>query len=291
MAKQLKLQNLSIVYFESRHAKTLGDLIRVQGGHAISAPAMKEVPLENNPEVFLAWEKLSNAVGTGGIGALREAPLLVLLTGVGTRYLINILETRYPKEKILDTLKKITIVPRGPKPIRVLNELGVPFAVTVPEPNTWNEILKTLDERQKDIPLKGREVFVQEYGVSNETFLEELKKRGALVTRVPVYRWALPDDLKPLENAIQNIMDGKIHVAMFTTAVQAEHLFRVGGAQCAPLRDALNRIVVASVGPDCSEAIRSFDVTVDIEPESPKMGPLVQTVANNARRILDAKRK
>ncbi len=276
------LQDLNIVTFESRLAGTICDLIKLQGGLPFSAPAMREVPLENNPEAFLFAEKLF----------AKEIDTLILLTGVGTRYLVKALETRYKREDILSALRKVVIVPRGPKPIRALKEMDVPFAVAVPEPNTWHEILRTLDENKEKIPLKDRVVALQEYGVSNQRLIEGLKERGAKLLIVPIYRWALPEDINPLKKAIQNIVEGKADIVMFTTAVQAEHLFRVAEELNLKerLRKALSEIVIASVGPDCSEAIRSFGLSVDIEPDSPKMGPLVMATADKAAKILEQKR-
>src|SRR3989338_2045971 len=162
MNAEQKLNNLNVVFFESRLAKTMDNLIRLQGGNPISAVSMKETTLENNPAAFSFFEKLLKG----------EADILILLTGVGTKALLAILETRYPREQVLSALKKITIAPRGPKPLRALNELGLPYGLTVAEPNTWNELLAALDGRQKDIPLNGRQVFVQEYGVSNPLLLD-----------------------------------------------------------------------------------------------------------------------
>ncbi len=280
MSQELKLSGLRVVYFESRLSKTLGDLLRLQGAEALAAPAMKEVPLENNAAAFSFAELLFQ----------KKIPTLILLTGVGTRYLVKVLETRYPREKIIEALKSISIVPRGPKPIRALGELGVPYAVAVPEPNTWQEILKTLDQNSS-IPVRGVTVAVQEYGERNELLMEGLKQRGAIVLTVPVYRWELPDDLGPLENAIERLIAGTVDAALFTTAVQAHHLFKVAEKRGASqkLKDALSRTVVASVGPDCSEAIHSYGVTIDIEPQSPKMGPLVQAVAEKAPSVLEKK--
>jgi len=298
----MKLDGLNVVLFEARHAKTLADLIAKQGGNAFSAPAMKEVPLENNVEAFRFAEKLFKG----------EIDIMILLTGVGTRYLVSVLETKYPREKILDVYKRIVLIPRGPKPIRVLNEWGIPFAFTVPEPNTWREILKTIDENPGAVgatgrsPLHGKTVAVQEYGVPNPELVEGLEKRGARVLRVPVYRWALPDDTGPIKEAIRRILDGKADVAMFTTAVQIQHVFQVAeqmgtgvgaipatktsaGRHESPLHKAFKKIVVASVGPDCTEALRSHGIEPDIEPESPKMGPLVLAMAEKAKNILHAK--
>ena len=277
----MKLSGLNVVYFESRHSKTLGDLLRHQGAEAVAAPALKEVPIEKNEAAFSLAESLFG----------KKIQTVILLTGVGTRYLVKILETRHPREKIIEALKAVAVVPRGPKSVRALAELGVPYAVMVPEPNTWQEILKTLDQNPQ-VPVRGALVAVQEYGERNESLTEGLHERGAKVLSVPVYRWELPDDLAPLKNAITRIVGGEISVVLFTTAVQADHLFKVANEMgiSEKLKATLRRLVVASVGPDCSEAIRSHGVEVDIEPESPKMGPLVQAVAERTRQILDQKK-
>ncbi len=278
-----KLENLNVAIFESRLAKTMTELVALQGGIPHSAPSMKEVPLENNPEAFGFAEKLFAG----------KIDVLILLTGVGTRTLVSVLATRTPKAKIVEALKKTTIIPRGPKPIKALNELGVPFALAVPEPNTWREILSALDQNRDKIAVKGRAVAVQEYGVTNPELLAGLEERGAKVLRVPVYRWALPDDTGPLEGTIRRIVDGKIDVAIFTTAVQIDHVFQVARrmGQESALKQAFKNIVVASVGPDTTESIRSHGLAVDIQPKSPKMGPLVTETAERARAILNAKRK
>ena len=276
-----KLENLNVVLFESRHAKTIGDLVTLHGGIPHSGPAMKDVPLEQNPDAFLFAERLLRG----------EIHAVILLTGVGTRILVEVLQTRYKKEEIVEALKKTRIVPRGPKPIRVLRELGIPYAVTVPEPNTWREILETLDANKEIVPVEGRVVALQEYGVPNPELIKGLKDRAANLLVVPVYRWALPDDTAPLKKAITAIVEGKMQVAVFTTAVQVRHVFKVAGEMGLQdrLKEALRRAVVASVGPDCSEAIRSFDLPVDIEPESSKMGPLVAAVAERAPAVLKQK--
>jgi uroporphyrinogen-III synthase len=282
MEKTLKLEGLNVICFEARHAKTLADLVAKQGGKPFSAPAMKEVPLEKNPEAFRFAEELFAG----------RIDVLLLLTGVGTRALATVLETKYPREKFLEAIRRVKIVPRGPKPVRVLNEWGIPFALTVPEPNTWKEILNTFDAHSKDVPLAGKRVAVQEYGVANPELLTGLRGRGADVFRVPVYRWALPDDLSPLKEAIRRILEGLVQVTVFTTAIQITHLLEVAETMGKKKETvaALNRTVVASVGPDCSEALRVNGVKPDIEPESPKMGPLIVAVAEKTKEILKAKR-
>ncbi|MGH7198074.1 MAG: uroporphyrinogen-III synthase [Candidatus Omnitrophota bacterium] len=278
----MKLEGLNIVFFESRLADTMGELIALHGGKPVSAPALKEVPLGENPEAFAYGEKLFK----------HEIEVMIFLTGVGTRALLQVLETKYKKEDVVEAWRKLPIVARGPKPIRVLNELKVPVTIAVPEPNTWRELLDALDKNKDKVPVKGRVVAVQEYGVPNEELYKGLKERGADALRVPVYRWALPDHLEPLQKAIRETVDGKLHVAVFTTAVQIAHVMRLAKEMGLEekLKKAFKKMAVASVGPDCTEALKSHGVAVDIQPHSPKMGPLVLEVAHSAKKVLDGKK-
>ena len=131
------------------------------------------------------------------------------------------------RQQFVDALRRVKIVARGPKPMAALAELGVPVTIAVPEPNTWRELLAALDARADSFPLKASRVAVQEYGTTNPELLEGLKERGASVTRVPVYEWALPADTGPLREGVQAIVNGRIDMAFFTTSVQVQHLLRI----------------------------------------------------------------
>lgn len=274
------LSGLNVITFETRHAKTMCDLISVQGGNAISAPSMQEVPVQNNAHVFEFGRKLLDG----------EWDILILLTGVGARTLVSVLETSFPREEILDALRRVTILPRGPKPIRVLKEWNVPYALTVPEPNTWRELILEMDKQ--GVEVKSKRVAVQEYGVSHPEFLEELQRRGAQLTRIPVYKWMLPDDVGPMQRAVQLVAAAQADILMFTTAVQIDHMMKVARQMnlASEFVAGTQNALVASVGPDCSEALRSQGLSVDVEPASPKMGPLVAETARQARALLERKR-
>jgi uroporphyrinogen-III synthase len=273
-------ENLRVVAFENRKSKEIATLIANQHGIPVIAPAMREIGLEENSAAFAFAEQLF----AGRIDAV------IFMTGVGARALLEALETRYPREKVVSALAAAVIVARGPKPIAVLRELKIPVAVIVPEPNTWREVLATLDRRPGGFAIEGKRVAVQEYGVVNEVFLAELRTRGAEVVRVPVYRWGLPDDLEPLRKALHEIVNREAHVILFTNAMQVESVLQVAAADGMEhnLRDALQRCVVCSVGPTCSEALAARNVRVDVEPEHPKMGALVYEAAQRAAVLLAA---
>jgi uroporphyrinogen-III synthase len=203
-----------------------------------------------------------------------------------------VVETLYPVEQFAAALRKITVVARGPKPVAALKELDVPVTVAVPEPNTWRDLLKALDERADSLPLKGRQVAVQEYGISNPELLAGLSDRGAHVTRVPVYEWGLPEDVAPLRAAVTAMARDEIDVVLFTTAMQVNHLLQVAGElnQEEAVRRALSRMLIASIGPVTSERLHEYGLTADIEPTHPKMGYLVSETAQRSAEILRQKR-
>jgi uroporphyrinogen-III synthase len=270
---------LLVVAFESRRASEIATLIRRHGGVPLVAPSMREVPLADQQEARAFAHELEG----GGID------VVLLLTGVGTRALADAVVPVLPRERFVAALAKTTLIARGPKPVAALRELGLVPALVVPEPNTWREMLRALDA---GAPVRGRRVAVQEYGVANPELLDGLAARGASVLRVPIYRWALPDDLAPLRDAIRRLGAGDVDVALFTSATQVEHLGRVaaGEGMADALRAGMARVVVGSVGPVCSEAVRRTGFAVDVEPTHPKMGPLVAETLRAAPAILAARR-
>jgi uroporphyrinogen-III synthase len=140
--------------------------------------------------------------------------------------------------------------------------------------------------------LHSLRVVVQEYGVSNTEFLSALRERGAMVKQVAVYRWELPEDTAPLRTAVSNLVARQIDVALFTTGVQAIHLFRLAEemGQQERLRSALKDVVIASIGPATSETLQNLGVAVDLETTRPKMGILVKEAAETAKALAGRKR-
>jgi uroporphyrinogen-III synthase len=273
---------LRVLSLESRRGAEMAKLISSYGGDAVIAPSMREIPLESNVEAAAFARELL----AGGFD------MVIFLTGVGARTLARVVETIYPLDQYLSALRKIAVVARGPKPVAILKEWNVPIAVTVPEPNTWRELLRALDANASAFPLKGRRVAVQEYGVSNSDLVAGLVERGAQVTSVPVYEWALPADTGPLRSAIAAIARNEMDVILFTTATQADHLLQVAAEMNEEdaLRRAFSRMLVASIGPTTSERLREFGISPDMEPSHPKMGYLVAEAAQRSEEILRRKR-
>ncbi len=271
----------TVVVFESRRADIMAKSVATYGGQAISAPSMQEIPLAKHPEAFAFAEKLF--AGT--------IDVLICMTGVGTRLLLEVLSTRHETSQVVEALGRLTVVARGPKPVRVLKEYGIPITISVPEPNTWQEIIQTIDLSDRGLSLEGKTVAIQEYGISNDELVRALKQRGAKVLQVPVYRWGLPDDTGPLSEAIRQIVDGRGQFALFTNAVQIRHVLRVAAEQGLeqPFREAFKRLVIASVGPMTTESLQECGFHADFEPSHPKMGALIAELAEHAANLIREK--
>lgn len=274
---------LRVLSFESRRGEEMAKLIANAGGVPTVVPSMREVPLEDNHEALDFMRELI----AGQIDAV------IFLTGVGAQVVLRVAESTNQRDTYLDALKKVPVVARGPKPVSVLRPLGVPIALTAPEPNTWRELVRALDANPFSVPLRGKYVAVQEYGATNGELLAALRERGAQVRRVPVYDWQLPKDVGPLRSAVQRVLQREVDVVFFTTSVQVRHLLKIAGemGMIEELRLALTSAFVASIGPVTSDELRQNGLPVDMEPSHPKMGFLVNEAAARSREVLRKKRE
>ena len=271
---------LRVLSFESRMGVEMARLIQRHNGHPLVVSALREIPipLQDNSAVFRFGVKL----------ILNQLDILILMTGVGTKALLEILQTRYPLAEIIDALKKTIIVTRGPKPLAILKTLGVEANITVPEPNTWHDVIATLDYYR---PVQGLKIAIQEYGVSKPDMIQDLQKRGADVFSVPVYRWALPEDTAPLHSAITEVVNGRIDAMVITNAAQVDHVMQLAeqDQKTELFRESCKKIVVASIGPTASEGLKHYDLPVDFEPSHPKMGVLVKELSERIHALRQAK--
>ncbi len=271
---------LRVAAFESRRAEEMTRLIQKLKGTPFVSPSMREVAVDENRPII----DFANRLITG------QVDVVILLTGVGTRQLVQRIEPHVDRQQFLDALSDIQTVARGQKTWTALKEFGIQPTLRVPEPNTWREILAAMD---KHLPVANLVVAIQEYGAPSVSLLAGLEARGATLESIPIYRWDLPEDIAPLQENIRRLATGQIDLALFTSAQQVVHLLRVATQMNleAPLRDALRTVVLASIGPTTSESLREHSLPVDFEPSHSKMGHLVLELSEKAEDLVQQKRK
>ena len=251
-------------------AGEMADLVRRYGGSVRSAAAVSEQPVdcaEVVQELLTRLERPARRV-------------FVFLTGVGATALFEEAERQGRLATLLDALKRATVACRGPKPTAALKRFGVSPAMSAADPYTSNELLDAMGS----LDLAGVEVTLVHYGERSEPLAAALRARGAALHELCVYEWRLPDDIVPLQDLIRAIGAREVDTVIFTSQVQWKHMVRVASEMGLEqsLRDALNAdVVVASVGPVCSAALREAGIEPRIEPTPPKMGPLVAALAEH----------
>jgi uroporphyrinogen-III synthase len=263
--------NRRVLALESRRAREIESLISTFGGRATVAPAVKELPLESDDPALAMCDGIVRG----------EFDAVVFLTGVGVRALVEAVDRAGRRDELVEALKRTRVVVRGPKPSAALRDLQVPVWANAPEPNTWRELLEAIDAKSAEWTLSGARVAVQEYGVPNPELLAALRERGAHVTAVPTYQWAMPDDLAPLREAAAAVAAGQIDVLVITSGIQLVHFVRVArdmGIEDAVTR-ALSTMLIASIGPSASAEIRRHGLEPSFEPTHPKMGLLIREAA------------
>ena len=264
----MSFHGLRVLSFESRRAAEMAELIRRQGGEPFLAPAVREAPVDDDAGLFRFAERLFAG----------EFDMFLFLTGVGVRQMSRALAARYGEAAFGDSLRRLTVVARGPKPTAALRELGVAPALVAPEPNTWREVVSAIQDRPE------RRIAIQEYGRPNPELVEALRARGAEVTPVRVYRYTLPHDLEPLREAARGLSEGRFQLALFTTAAQIGNLLHIArelGLEQEALRG-LRAAFIGSIGPTTTEALEEFGLRPAFEPSHPRMGILVREAAERA---------
>jgi uroporphyrinogen-III synthase len=268
---------LRVLSLESRRAKEIEALIRRADGDAFVAPSVQERAIEGDAEAIRFVERLEAG----------DFELVVCMTGAGLAFLRDSVTPHMPVERLGAALRRTIIVSRGPKPVPLLRELGVPVQIVVPEPNTWKEIVEAVASRPE------RRIAVQEYGRPNLEMNQALQQLGASVTPIAIYRWELPQDCGPLREAARRLAARKVDVVLFTSSIQLDHLFEIArdlGIEALVRATLQKDVAIASVGPVMSAALESQGFPVDIVPAHPKMAALVKAAAESAAAVLAVKR-
>lgn len=251
-------------------------LILRESGLPFVAPSVKERAVEDDGTAVRFIEQLEAGY----------FDMLICMTAVGLTVLRDVAAATASVDRLAAALRRATIVSRGPKPIGVLRALDVPVEIVIPEPNTWKEIVDAVAPRPE------RRIAVQEYGRPNNEMNAALERLGACVTPVVLYRWELPDDLQPLQEAARRIAAGECDVLLFTSSIQLDHLFEIAGNLGLEddVRRALSRIAIASIGPVMTSALETQGFPPDIIPRHPKMWALVKAAGEQAAAALASKR-
>lgn len=263
-------QDARIAVLEARMSSEMADLLRRNGGSAWSVPAVREVLLDASVPVSAFIDQLL-------AGAIQR---VVFFTGVGVKALLQEADKLGRRSELVDALRQVTVVCRGPKPGGVLRKEGIPIAASAQEPYTTNELIESL----VPFDVAGQKIGVVHYGERNEQLSHLLEARGAQIEELCLYEWLLPEDTTGLKTLVLELIAGRVDAVVFTSQIQVRHLFMMADElnQAQQLTAALNtQTRVASIGPTCTAVLENYGVTPHIVPEHPKMGYLIKALAED----------
>jgi len=272
---------IKAVCFESRYAESMASGIKQFGAEVLSVPTVQEIPLSENARLRAFGERLLSG----------EVEIMIFITGTGARLMIESLAEQHGLEAVIAAFNRIDVIARGRQSVSVLSEYAIAIATTVSEPSTWREIPEMFDASHVATRLEGRRVGLQEVGGENTLLVKELKRRGATVVSVPVYRLELPQDTTALDQAIDQMIARETDLVFFTNGTQIKHLCRYAAehGKEQPLKGALRELIIASIGPSTSRAVTDYGVAIDVQASSPQMDILIKETFEQCEGLKAAK--
>lgn len=271
-ADEHSLTGVTVAVLQARHGRELAALIAKHGGIPVHAPCMREAPAEDREAVHASVRRAAQ-------GPLDMA---IFLTGSGTAALFGAATEAGLYDALVSRLRPAVVVARGPKPLAVLHRHRVAVDRRTRDPHTTEQVVELVGSE-----IAGRTVLLQHYGSENQRLTTHLRSGGAEVVEIRPYEWGSPLDLGPVRDLLARLAAGEIDVTAFTSAAQVRALFRIAeddgpaGALAEWLQE---RTVVAAVGPVCAAALLDHGVTPAIQPDRPKMVPLVLAICEHASR-------
>ncbi|MFP5068599.1 uroporphyrinogen-III synthase [Pseudonocardia nantongensis] len=260
----------------ARRAEELATMLERRGASIQHGPALRIVALADDADLERRTRDL-----------VADPPdITIATTGIGYRGWIEAADGWGLGEGLLIALGRSELLARGPKARGAIRASGLVDAWS-PESESTAEVLEHLLERG----VEGRRIAVQLHGEALPDVVEALEMAGAQVVTVPVYRWAPPTDLGPLDRLIDATLAGGIDVMSFTSAPAAAGL--LSRADDRGVRDELltalrGPVLALCVGPVTAAPLEDLDVPT-VQPQRSRLGAMVRTcesvVPDRARRL------
>jgi uroporphyrinogen-III synthase len=263
-----RLHGVTILVPESRELDLFAGMLETHGARTLRCPLVTILDVADSAPIEAWLQRLITA----------EFDDLILLTGEGLRRLLSLSERLGIRSEVVAAIKRLRTIVRGPKPTRVLREIGLSPTLTATLPTSAG-VVETLSRHD----LRGRTIGVQLYpGDVDLSLLTFLAASGTAVFPVTPYRYASNSETASVSNAITKMASGEIDVIAITSSPQIRRLQEVAVEKGLEkeLAAGWKRTRVASVGPVVSNALKAIGVEVAVQPTSGfHLKPLVTAIA------------
>lgn len=229
------------------------------------APVLRTVDGADRPQLLEAAK-----------AAINQPPdVLIVQTGQGLRWWLETLPSDHAAA-LIKSLSDTAIWCRGSKAASAVRHAGLGVSWMAP-----NESTRDIAQHLGAVDLTGRRVLIQLDGSEDQQLLRAAEAGSADVFGLDVYRYRLPDDRGPAQELIAAVVSGKMDAVTFTASPQIRHLREIAAelGQQADLDLAFGNNCLASVvGPVCAETARTAGWSNIIEPETPRLLPMLESL-------------
>ncbi len=252
------------------------ELLRRRGATVLHGPAIKTLPLGPEPALRLATDEL----------IARPPAFLLANTGIGIRSWFAAADSWGIGDQLTEALRGARVFARGPKASAEVHRAGLDVESRA-ESERLDDTVALLAAHE----VRGRRIAFQRHGELSTSVLDPLVAAGAEIVEVPVYRWILPDDSKPVIRLADAVLAGRVHAVTFTSAPAVRNFFAI--LDEVDLGDAVRRqfdhdVIVMCVGPVCGAAASAEGVANPVTPERARLGPMIRTLSEHlVRRDLE----
>lgn len=202
--------------------------------------------------------------------------VVVITTGFGLRGWHETAEGAGLAGPLVDLLNGTRVLARGAKASGALQQLGT-RAAWVAAGESTAEILELLVSEGVD----GVRIAVQLDGGGDARLVGGLRRAGAQVTELTVYRWGPPEDPQAVEQAARELAAGRYDAVAFTAAPGAAAWVSSLGERLDAVRSrvASDSLTLVAVGPLCAQPLIDAGMRA-VWPERSRLGPLIRLVAD-----------
>ncbi|MBO0839388.1 MAG: uroporphyrinogen-III synthase [Sciscionella sp.] len=268
---QLPLAGFTVGVTADRRGQELVDLLRRKGSTVIHGPAMRTVPIVDNQQLRAATDDV----------IARPPRYVVITTGVGFRGWLDAARSWGSAAALHEVLANARILVRGPKAKGAVRAAGLIEA--------WSASSETVAELRRYLlaeSIAGQRVVLQQHGKPLPGLASALRDAGAEVIELAVYRWAPPEDFRPLDALLDAIIAGDVHALTFTSAPAVDGMLRRAadtGRSTALTGVLRERVLLACVGSVTAEPLVRQGFSV-IEPARARTAALVRLLVEQLPR-------
>jgi uroporphyrinogen-III synthase len=256
------LSGFTVAITADRRRDRLAALLEERGARVVVAPALRIVPLAEDPELRAVTATLAGS----------PPDVLVTSRGVGLRGWLAAAQAWGLADGLKASIGSAYLIGGAAATAGLAGRAGR----WEPESDSYDDVLAHLLRRG----VAGTRIAVQLHGEPQPEFRAALVGAGAEVIEVPVHRWVPPTDPTPLRRLVDLGVNRLVDAITFTSAPAVGALLRLAGPDADALLAALRTDVLAAcMGPVSAAPLVRRGVPV-VAPSRARLIELVRVLAD-----------